>query len=204
MIDERDQLIERAARALSPLPPSNAHAIARIVAAVRARRGLVLSPWTRAVEWMREPTLSLASASFLAAAALALGFVTRGALNAVDESGIESTTQEMAVQPAPVPAQPVADKRVDVRAIPVPIVFEAPGAREVAIVGDFNGWDSAASPMKRYGKDGPWTTTVSAKPGRHVYAFLVDGTTLVPDPRAPRAHDLDYGGDASVLMVTNP
>jgi AMP-activated protein kinase-like protein len=203
MIDERDQLIERAARALSPLPPANAQATARIVAAVRARRGLVLSPWTRAIEWMREPTLSLASASFLAAAALAVGFVTRGALNALDESTIESTTQEMPVQTAKAPVQPVADQRLDVRAIPVPIVFEAPGANAVAIVGDFNDWDSAASPMKRYGKNGPWTTTVSAKPGRHVYAFVVDGT-LVPDPRAPRAHDLDYGGDASVLMVANP
>ena len=31
-----------------------------------------------------------------------------------------------------------------------------------------------------------------------------DGTTLVADPRAPRAKDLDFGGDASVLMVTPP
>ena len=35
MIDERDELIERVARALSPLPPKNAHAKAQILAAVR-------------------------------------------------------------------------------------------------------------------------------------------------------------------------
>ena len=40
-------------------------------------------------------------------------------------------------------------------------------------------------------------------PGRHLYAFMVDGK-LVVDPRAPRARDLDYGGDASVLMVNTP
>ena len=76
--------------------------------------------------------------------------------------------------------------------------------QRVVVVGDFNGWDESKSPMVRYGEDGPWTVTVLAKPGRHVYAFLVDGTTLVADPRAPRAKDLDFGGDASVLMVTTP
>jgi hypothetical protein len=56
--------------------------------------------------------------------------------------------------------------------------------------------------MRRFGPDGPWTATVMAKPGRHVYAFLIDGVTIVADPRAPRARDMDYGGEASVLMVT--
>ena len=85
-----------------------------------------------------------------------------------------------------------------------PLVFDARNAKSVVVVGDFNGWDDTKTPMVRYGTDGPWTATVLAKPGRHVYAFLVDGTTLVADPRAPRAKDLDFGGDASVLMVTPP
>jgi hypothetical protein len=58
--------------------------------------------------------------------------------------------------------------------------------------------------MKRFGREGPWTATVLATPGRHLYAFMVDGATLIPDPRAPRVRDLDYGGEASVLMVTAP
>ncbi|MBI1808851.1 MAG: glycoside hydrolase family 13, partial [Gemmatimonadetes bacterium] len=66
-----------------------------------------------------------------------------------------------------------------------------------------NNWDATATPMQRFGGDGPWTATVLAKPGRHVYAFMVDGV-LTADPRAPKARDVDYGGEASVLMVTKP
>ena len=58
--------------------------------------------------------------------------------------------------------------------------------------------------MARVGDAGPWSATVFAKPGRHTYAFLVDGTTLVADPRAPRARSADFEGDASVMMVRTP
>jgi 1,4-alpha-glucan branching enzyme len=88
-------------------------------------------------------------------------------------------------------------------AVPVSMVFEAPKAESVSLVGDFNDWDATATPLHRFGTDGPWTATVFAKPGRHTYAFLVNGTTLVADPRAPRAKDIDYGTEASVLLV-NP
>src|ERR1035437_7747145 len=98
-----------------------------------------------------------------------------------------------------------AAARNEVRAVPVQIAFfEARDAKQVSVVGDFNNWDGSASPMKRLGADGPWTVTVFAEPGRHLYALLVDGTTLVADPRAPRTRDLDFGGDASVLMVVSP
>ena len=80
----------------------------------------------------------------------------------------------------------------------------APQAEGVAVVGDFNGWDPSAAPMQRFGVDGPWTASVLVRPGRHTYAFLVDGTTLVADPRAARAKSVDYGGDASVMMVRTP
>jgi hypothetical protein len=58
--------------------------------------------------------------------------------------------------------------------------------------------------MQRVGTSGFWSATLLAKPGRHTYAFLVDGVTLMADPRAPRARSPDFGGDASVLMVRTP
>ena len=204
MIDETDELIQRAARALGALPASSAHATARIVAAVRARRLRAPSRITLVLEWMREPTLSVASAGFLAAATLVVGFVTRGAFTALDGSASEMTTKaEMPLLGATV-VLPVSDSRSGSREVLVPLVFEARGATSVAVVGDFNKWDETAAPMKQFGPDGPWTITVRARPGRHVYAFLVDGSTFVADPRAPRAPDLDYGREASVLMVTAP
>ena len=79
----------------------------------------------------------------------------------------------------------------------------APNAERVSVVGDFNDWDGTASPLTRFGANGPWTATVKVMPGRHLYAFMVDGK-LVVDPRAPHTRDLDFGGDASVLMVVSP
>jgi AMP-activated protein kinase-like protein len=205
MIDETDELIQRASRVLGAMPAANPAATARIVAAVRARRLHAPSRIERAMEWMRAPSLSVASAGLLAAAALVIGFVTRGALKALDSAAPEMTTTAEMPQPGGATAvQPAANVSSDVREVIVPLVFEARGAKSVAVVGDFNKWDETASPMKRFGADGPWTVAVRAKPGRHVYAFLVDGSTLVADPRAPHARDLDYGREASVLMVTAP
>src|SRR3990172_4978283 len=170
MNDERDELIERASLALRPLPRVNAMATARIVAAVRARRAQRPSALRLVLDGLSGRSLSLASAGALAAAALPVAPATRG---------------------AEVPARPAADVAGVVRAVPVPIVFSAaPNATRVSVVGDFNSWDAAAAPMRRVGKDGPWTATVLARPGRHVYAFLVDGAPPVADPPAPPAPGL--------------
>jgi Glycogen recognition site of AMP-activated protein kinase len=199
MVDElNDELIERVARALKPLPPVNTRAVAQIVSAARARRAQAPGPLARVVEWMRQPTFSVASAGLLAAAALAIGFVTRGALSALnDPAAVETATTASA------PLIAAANTPDVVREVPQPVIFDAPGAKAVSIVGDFNDWDSTASPMTRFGANGPWTVTVKVTPGRHLYAFMVDGN-LVVDPRAPAAPDLDYGGDASVMMVSTP
>jgi 1,4-alpha-glucan branching enzyme len=62
------------------------------------------------------------------------------------------------------------------KAVVKKIQFEsrAPEAQEVCLVGDFNNWDSSANPMKK-DKKGIWKTTLSLKPGRYEYRFLVDG-----------------------------
>jgi len=52
--------------------------------------------------------------------------------------------------------------------------FLAPAAQEVYLAGDFNNWDTSASPMKK-DKKGIWKTALPLKPGRYEYRFLVDG-----------------------------
>lgn len=59
---------------------------------------------------------------------------------------------------------------------------QAPHATAVSLVGDFNGWNPAATPMTQ-GPDKAWTASVELKHGHHRYAFLVDGV-LTLDPRA--------------------
>lgn len=195
MIDERDELIERAARALSPLPPVRAGAVARVLMAVRAAKARPAPLWRRASWWFEDTSVSARAAGVLVAASLAIGFVLRGTV---------SRDEEFLPAPAGGAVALQAAANSGVQAVPVSMVFDLANATSVSVVGDFNGWDPAATPMKRIGGDGPWSATVLAKPGRHTYAFLVDGTTLVADPLAPKAGNTDFGGDASVMMVRTP
>ena len=59
---------------------------------------------------------------------------------------------------------------------------DAPGASHVCLVGDFNGWDMAATPMRR-GPDGRWMISLELHHGYHQYLFIVDGE-LTLDPHA--------------------
>ena len=74
------------------------------------------------------------------------------------------------------------------------------GAQQVAIVGDFNGWDAKATPMARREADGSWSARVPLTPGRHVYAFVVDGTRWIIDPLAPQAPDDGFGPTNAVVI----
>ncbi len=76
-------------------------------------------------------------------------------------------------------------------------------AREVALVGDFNGWDENATPMVRRPNDGAWSAQVTLPPGRHVYAFVVDGKKWLVDPLAPQVPDDGYG-PANAVVVDGP
>lgn len=94
------------------------------------------------------------------------------------------------------------------RLVPTQFVLEgsenaAGGARSVSVVGDFNGWKPGATPLTRL-ENGIWTATVPLAAGRHVYAYVLDDTLIVADPRAPKAGDADYGSEGSVVMVFNP
>lgn len=84
---------------------------------------------------------------------------------------------------------------------PVRFMLVAPAATAVALVGDFNDWAAQATPMEGDVAEGLWVVTVPLAPGRYRYAFLVDGTTWVPDPGAPRAFDDDFGRPNSVLTI---
>jgi hypothetical protein len=196
MVEERDELIERVVRSLSATPPVRAGAVARVLMAVRARQARPLTLWRRATLWFDETSVSAKAVVSLVAASLVVGFVARGTLNQ------EETPAPLAVSAGAL--QPVANSTSESRAVPVALAFEQANAKTVAVVGDFNGWDPQASPMQRVGANGLWSATLLARPGRHTYAFLVDGMTLMADPRAPRARSTDFGGDASVLMVRTP
>lgn len=155
------------------------------------------SLWRRTLDAWRSVALTGLGASAVAAAALVVGFVSRGAV----PSRVESEPA-MAAGPAAAPAVPVAlasAEGAEAR-VATQFVFERAGASSVSLVGEFNGWGATDLPMTQV-TPGVWEATVPLPPGRHVYAFLVDGTLLVADPRAPKAGDADYGREGSVVMV---
>jgi 1,4-alpha-glucan branching enzyme len=82
----------------------------------------------------------------------------------------------------------------------VNFVCRAPGAKQVAVIGDFNEWNPAVNPMKRQ-PDGAWMVQVSLCHGHHQYLFYVDGQTQL-DPRAQGiAHNPD-GERVSLLAIS--
>jgi hypothetical protein len=82
----------------------------------------------------------------------------------------------------------------------VRFVIVAPSARQVSLVGDFNGWNVAANPMRESRDGQSWILEVPLTPGRHTYAFVVDGDVL-RDPTAPSVVDDDFGVRNSVIFV---
>lgn len=82
--------------------------------------------------------------------------------------------------------------------------FAAPHASSVALVGDFNNWDPGATPLRAASTGGVWSVEVPVSPGRHLYAFVVDGKVWRPDPAAPKATGEDFGEPNSALTVADP
>lgn len=100
-------------------------------------------------------------------------------------------------------------------ALPVPEVFAPPriegghlafylfepGARSVALVGDFNGWDPGSTPGDEV-SPGLWRASLPLpRTGVHRYKFVVDGTRWVEDPANMRREPDGHGGTHAVVEV---
>jgi hypothetical protein len=161
----------------------------RVMAAVRAEpRQERRSGWHR----MLEPRAFHVSP--IASALLAAGLVGIGVLAGVytiDRDGRQAGQPLVAVVPQQLPVSDTVDK----------FVFIAPDAGKVSVVGDFNGWDATKNPLSRAGDSGLWTVKLPLTPGRHVYAFVVDGSWN-RDPGAPVAPDDGFGHAKSVRIVS--
>jgi hypothetical protein len=99
--------------------------------------------------------------------------------------------------PAPTPPVPAVSGVAGTR--PVLLRLASPASR-VTVVGDFNDWDPAATPLRREGAT--WTVELHLKPGRYHYTFLIDGRHWASDPAEPRAAESDFGAPMSVLTVS--
>lgn len=170
--------------------PASAEARARLMDAVRAEPRPARRPRSRA--WLLRPRALVIPP--LAALAAAAGLVGIGVLAGLSYNRDGRTPIERG---SPVVVNPQLPDSVVPRV--VKFVLVAPQAARVSVVGDFNGWDLAATPAERQA-DGSWTTFVPLSPGRHVYSFIVDGQ-FVSDPTAPITPADGYGRTNSVMIV---
>lgn len=77
--------------------------------------------------------------------------------------------------------------------------LHAPDAARVSLAGDFNSWDPARHPLRRF-SDGLWKKMVSLSPGRYEYRFLVDGEWH-NDPECTICAPNPFGSDNCVLIL---
>jgi 1,4-alpha-glucan branching enzyme len=85
----------------------------------------------------------------------------------------------------------------------VRFVFVEPRAASVELVGDFNDWARGTTRLQRSGAPGVWVASVPLSPGRHEYAFIINGSRWVADPLAVKSSD-DFGTESSVIRVGTP
>ncbi|HVH10614.1 MAG TPA: isoamylase early set domain-containing protein [Gemmatimonadales bacterium] len=188
MFEDRDDAVERVVRYLKR-PAHIDPALDRRVMAEITRLPAPRGPRPFLLGWLtRRRVVSLSPLGALAAAAglVVLAFVASeqylGGLRGAQRAGA---------------GQGIADA-----ARVYPFVVLAPRATRVSLVGDFNDWDAARTPMRRVGeKSAVWTTVVPLAPGRYRYAFLADGARWLADPTAPLARDDEFGPPSSVLTV---
>jgi hypothetical protein len=162
----------------------------RIMSAVRAEPMPTRRPrvWQRAFE-PRVFRLSPISSILIAAGLVGIGLTVGAVANNRD------------VRLGGGPKVPAVVQQLPVSDTVVKFVFVAPRASQVSVVGDFNGWNASTTPMVRIANDSVWTVTLPLTTGRHVYSFVVDGSSWNADPAAPLAPDDGFGHANSVRIV---
>ncbi|NIM52607.1 MAG: hypothetical protein GTN78_05975 [Gemmatimonadales bacterium] len=181
---EHEDIIQRAAEVLKEPVRIDPALDKRVMAAIetsRAPRAGTQRVWA-AVDWLRRgrpvtvsPLGGLALAAGLAAVLLVGRWWLAGTVGQAPVEGAQAAVMQF--------------------------VVVAPGAATVSLVGDFNDWSTSATPMQVVEGNGIWSVTVPLGPGRYRYAFLVDGSTWLSDPSAPRALEDDFGRPNSVVTV---
>jgi len=84
----------------------------------------------------------------------------------------------------------------------VHLVLEAPGASQVAVVGDWNGWEPDKNRLSDPDGDGVWEITIKLQRGKEYrYQFLINGEKWIPDPHSPFQVEDGFGSKNSILHI---
>ena len=195
--DDR-QFVERVAAPLRSAEPVDSTFDTRLMSAARAAIARGDAPWQQPDlrhhrglrrPWLTRPRQVGVSPLAGLAAAAAFAAVVAGATITLMPNGQSTGPVAVAVPGAPQPEL-------------VRFMIVAPRAQRVSLVGDFNGWNAAVTPLGRDSSGAAWVVTVPLAAGTYQYAFVVDGEAWLADPTAPLSLEDDFGTPSSVLTVS--
>ena len=210
MTDGRDESIfHRAALSLRTPGGRDADALEELIAHVRAEAAHGVGDdgvRSRASLTRRRPFMTRGAVRFIAGLAAGIAFAAGLGLGIFAGWRMRGESYRLAAedlrrQAAFTTVATAGDPAIDTAPQPVQFMFVAPSATRVALVGEFNDWDPTATPMARAG-GGAWHVALPLTRGRHVYAFIVDGSSWVADPQAPLAPERWFGAQNSVVLVS--
>lgn len=164
----------------------------RVMSAVHAA-ALAPSSSQTAAWWRRSYTLRFNALTGFAMAASIFGIML---LSATVMSRGTVVSQAPRVAAAPVQAVSAPSQNVH-------FILVDGSAKQVWLVGDFNGWSKKDTPLVRAANGSAWTVAVPLSQGRHEYAFIVsdeNGERWVADPLT-RVHQDEFGTESSVVSV---
>jgi 1,4-alpha-glucan branching enzyme len=93
---------------------------------------------------------------------------------------------------------PVFTRKTDTVHV-VRFIYRDTTARQIAVVGDFNGWGATEFPLV-VNENGVWTATIALPAGAYEYAFVVDRDQWAADPSAISSRD-EFGTPTSRVNV---
>lgn len=73
-------------------------------------------------------------------------------------------------------------------------------ADRVFLAGSFSGWSPDGVALTR-GADGRWSAELELASGRHLYKFVLDGASWIPDPLNAQREPDGHGGENTVLAL---
>lgn len=77
----------------------------------------------------------------------------------------------------------------------------APGAKQVVLVGSFNGWTKDATPMKILDGSSVWLVDVPLAEGEHTFMYVIDGVRWMTPPQAEDFVIDGFGQTNGVVIV---
>lgn len=87
----------------------------------------------------------------------------------------------------------------------VEVTFTISGinANQIAVAGDFNGWNTNSNQLEDPDGDGIWIGKMQLEPGRYEYMLVVDDGKWVTDPNAKVYSNDGFGSKNAVLFINN-